>query len=178
MSLVAFCATTAVLATSSTVQPTSPIVTLDQAEFKGTTANSTNKFFSIPYAQPPSVVDCVSALCPLADPPTDRVGNLRFRLPQSPGPYVGKHNSTTFGLSCSQQAPNLVLPEGLPNATLEYLETIGTSAKLSAGEDCEERILNTRNAMLMIVVGLTVNVIAPANATPYSKLPVVVVCTL
>ena len=32
--------------------------------------------------------------------------------------------------------------------------------------------------MLMIVVGLTVNVVAPANASPGSNLPVVVVCTL
>ena len=32
--------------------------------------------------------------------------------------------------------------------------------------------------MLMMVVGLTVNVVAPANASSSSKLPVVVVCTL
>ena len=40
------------------------------------------------------------------------------------------------------------------------------------------RLRTTRRARLMIVVGLTVNVVAPANATPTSKLPVVVVCTL
>jgi hypothetical protein len=36
----------------------------------------------------------------------------------------------------------------------------------------------TRREILMMGVGLTVNVITPANATPGSKLPVVVVCTL
>ena len=32
--------------------------------------------------------------------------------------------------------------------------------------------------MLMMVVGLNVNVVTPASATPSSKLPVVVVCSL
>jgi hypothetical protein len=36
----------------------------------------------------------------------------------------------------------------------------------------------TRREILMMGVGLTVNVVAPANATSSSKLPVVVVCTL
>ena len=35
-----------------------------------------------------------------------------------------------------------------------------------------------RREILIMGVGLTVNVVAPANATPSSKLPVVVVCTL
>ena len=38
--------------------------------------------------------------------------------------------------------------------------------------------VHTRSAVLMTGVGLTINVVAPANATPDSKLPVVVVCTL
>ncbi|KAF8264081.1 alpha beta-hydrolase [Lactarius quietus] len=123
-----------VLATSPQIVPTSPVVTLDRGEFTGTTANGISKFLGIPFAKPP-------------------VGDLRFRLPQAPGPYDGKYNATAFGLSCPQQADNLALPNGLPNATLEYLEA-GKSATLSVGEDC-----------------LTVNVIAPVNAT---DLPVVV----
>ncbi|KAF8261989.1 Alpha/Beta hydrolase protein, partial [Lactarius quietus] len=141
VSFLAICATAVtVLATSLPILPTSPIVTLDKGEFTGTTANGMNKFLGIPFAQPP-------------------VGDLRFRLPQAPGPYDGKYNATAFGLSCPQQTSNSVLPNGLPNATLEYLEAVNNLDILSAGEDC-----------------LTVNVVAPANATPRSKLPVVVVC--
>ncbi|KAF8264075.1 carotenoid ester lipase precursor [Lactarius quietus] len=141
VSFVAICATAVtVLATSLPILPTSPIVTLDNGEFTGTTANGINKFLGIPFAQPP-------------------VGDLRFRLPQAPGPYIGKYNATAFGLSCSQQTSSSVLPNGLPNATIEYylqVEAVN-NATLSVGEDC-----------------LTVNVVAPANATPRSKLPVVV----
>ena len=36
----------------------------------------------------------------------------------------------------------------------------------------------TPSTMLMMVVGLNVNVVTPASATPSSKLPVVVVCSL
>ncbi|KAF8261988.1 carotenoid ester lipase precursor [Lactarius quietus] len=138
VSFLAICATAStVLATPPPIPSASPIVTLDKGEFIGTTANGINKFLGIPFAQPP-------------------VGDLRFRLPQAPGAYDGKYNATAFGLSCPQQSDNPVLPNGLPNATLEYLEAV-SQAKLSVGEDC-----------------LTVNVVAPANATPRSKLPVVV----
>ena len=37
------------------------------------------------------------------------------------------------------------------------------------------RLCRTWSAMLMIIAGLNVNVVTPANATPNSKLPVVVV---
>ncbi|KAN0139660.1 Alpha/Beta hydrolase fold [Lactarius tabidus] len=139
LSLIAICAAAStVLAASLPRQYAGPTVTLDKGEFIGTTANGINEFLGIPFAQPP-------------------VGDLRFRLPQAPGPYVGTYNATAFGLSCPQQADNLALPSGLPNATLEYLQATSGKATLSVGEDC-----------------LTVNVVAPANATPRSKLPVVV----
>ena len=54
------------LATSPPVPPTTPIVTLDQGKFIGTTVGSVNKYLGIPYAQPPSVVDFVLVLNPLA----------------------------------------------------------------------------------------------------------------
>jgi acetylcholinesterase len=60
VSLLAFCAAAStVLATSP--PPNGPTVTLDQGTFIGTTANGTNQFRGIPYAQPPSVVDRGSA---------------------------------------------------------------------------------------------------------------------
>ena len=70
ISLVAFYAATAtVLATSPQASlpiPTTPIVTLDQGKFIGTTVGSVNKYLGIPYAQPPSVVDFDLVINPLA----------------------------------------------------------------------------------------------------------------
>ena len=40
------------------------------------------------------------------------------------------------------------------------------------------RLRTTRRTILTRVVGLKLNVVAPANTRPGSKLPVVVVCTL
>ena len=71
---------------------------------------------------------------------TDRVGNLRFRRPKWPLPYVGEHNATAYGPSCSQLEPALVPPAGLPAVTLEVLESVGTSPALSKSEDCEESL--------------------------------------
>ncbi|KAH8982158.1 carotenoid ester lipase precursor [Lactarius hatsudake] len=139
-SLLVICAATATILATPTTHATCPIVTLDKGTFIGTTANDVNKFLGIPFAKPP-------------------VGNLRFRHPRSPGPYVGTHNATAYGLSCPQQAIALALPNGLPQQTLEYFASLfgnGTST-IPDGEDC-----------------LTLNVIAPANARPGSKLPVVV----
>jgi acetylcholinesterase len=116
VSLLAFCAAAStVLATSP--PPNGPTVTLDQGTFIGTTANGTNQFRGIPYAQPP-------------------VGDLRFRLPQPNDPYVGQYNATAFGASCFQQALNLSLPTGLPNQTILYLKAQATSSNISVGEDC------------------------------------------
>ena len=70
----------------------------------------------------------------------------------------------------------------LPEETLEVLSTIfGPGVTIVDGEDCEEAIGKAhtiRRAILTIVVGLKLNVIVPANVSPGSKLPVVVVCIL
>ena len=109
---------------------------------------------------------------------------MRFRHPQAPGPYVGIHNAIAFGIACPQQASKLAIPNGFPQATLDYLKLtgVGGSSTIIDGEDCEEAMwrlrTTTQRTMLMIVVGLTINVVTPANATPSSNLPVVVVCIL
>jgi hypothetical protein len=64
---------------------------------------------------------------------------------------------------------------GLPQGTLEALSTIfEAGVTLADGEDCEV-LFAIRRAILTIGVGLTLNVIAPDNVGPGSKLPVVVV---
>jgi acetylcholinesterase len=90
------------------------------------------------------------------------MADLRFRLPVPIRPYIasdGKH-VTSFGVSCPQQ-PIIKLPfvPGLDADSINYAQNLLLSGSPPEGEDC-----------------LTVNVIAPANATPDSKLPVVVVC--
>ncbi|KIJ19261.1 hypothetical protein PAXINDRAFT_167028 [Paxillus involutus ATCC 200175] len=91
---------------------------------------------------------------PFAQPPT---GNLRFQLPQSLPPYNTSFSATEYGPSCTQQAAQFTAPAGLPAETLDYLAGLSALAPLSTAEDC-----------------LTLNVVAPADATPDSKLPVVV----
>ncbi|KAH9060192.1 carotenoid ester lipase precursor [Lactarius vividus] len=145
-SLLIVCAAIATILATPTTHATYPIVTLDKGTFIGTTANGVNKFLGIPFAKPPLAF-------------IDRVGKLRFHLPQAPDPYVGTHNATAYGLSCPQQATTLALPNGLPQQTLEYFTSLfgnGTTT-IQDGEDC-----------------LTLNVIAPTNARPGSKLAVVV----
>ncbi|KAH9060193.1 carotenoid ester lipase precursor [Lactarius vividus] len=147
-SLLIICATTATVLPPPTIHATCPVVTLDGGTFIGTTTGDVNKFLGIPFAKPPLAF-------------TDRVGKLRFHLPQAPDPYVGTHNATAYGLSCPQQATTLALPNGLPQQTLDLLSgLLGTGAtilEVPDGEDC-----------------LTLNVIAPSNAEPGSELPVVV----
>ena len=65
------------------------------------------------------------------------------------------------------------------------LAALGTSVTLVDGEDCEEaigtrrlRIIHRVILIIIIDVGLTINVIAPANVMPGTKLPVAVVCSI
>ncbi|OJA17565.1 hypothetical protein AZE42_12793 [Rhizopogon vesiculosus] len=89
---------------------------------------------------------------PFALPPT---GNLRFQLPQPIPSYNTSFSATAYGPPCPQQAATFSLPSGLPTETVDYLTS--TISNITGSEDC-----------------LTVNVVAPANATPGSDLPVVI----
>ncbi|KAI9454047.1 carotenoid ester lipase precursor [Lactarius psammicola] len=135
--LVIICAATATVLAAPAIRATRPIVKLDRGTFIGTTADGVNKFLGIPFAQPP-------------------VGDLRFRLPKALGPYSGTYNATAFGLSCTQQATTLAIPNGLPQETLDIL-LLGSSTTILDGEDC-----------------LVLNVVAPSRVRHGSKLPVVV----
>ncbi|KIJ18027.1 hypothetical protein PAXINDRAFT_9113 [Paxillus involutus ATCC 200175] len=90
---------------------------------------------------------------PFAQPP---IGNLRFQLPQCLPPYNTSFSATAYGPACPQQAAPFPTVSGLPAETLDYLALFSSPTPPSA-EDC-----------------LTLNVVAPADATPDSKLPVVV----
>ncbi|KAI0059496.1 carotenoid ester lipase precursor [Artomyces pyxidatus] len=91
---------------------------------------------------------------PFAQPP---VGNLRFQLPQPNAPYTGIHNATDYGPSCIQQNTTQPIPSGLDPLALQFLELEASDLQANdQSEDC-----------------LSINVMAPADASSNSKLPVV-----
>ena len=66
LSLVAICSAAASILATLPKRYTSPVVTLDQGEFMRKTANSINQFLgSIPFAQPPSVIDYTTGTSPV-----------------------------------------------------------------------------------------------------------------
>ncbi|OJA18273.1 hypothetical protein AZE42_04997 [Rhizopogon vesiculosus] len=91
---------------------------------------------------------------PFALPPT---GNLRFQLPQPIPTYTTSFSALAYGPACPQQPPTIPAPPGLVSETVNYLTTTIYNAVTPSSEDC-----------------LTVNVVAPATATPGSNLPVVI----
>ncbi|KAI0059491.1 alpha beta-hydrolase [Artomyces pyxidatus] len=91
---------------------------------------------------------------PFAQPP---VGNLRLHLPKPNAPYTGIHNATVYGSSCIQQNTTATIPSNIDPTALQFLEL--TASVLTTGDQSEDC--------------LTINVMAPVNATGSSKLPVV-----
>ncbi|TFY81774.1 hypothetical protein EWM64_g2237 [Hericium alpestre] len=91
---------------------------------------------------------------PFAQPPT---GDLRFQLPKPNDPYTGTHTVTAFGPSCPQQAVTLPIPPGLAQDAIDFLVNTVYGLAFPDSEDC-----------------LTVNVVAPSNVDPGTKLPVLV----
>ncbi|EIW81564.1 carotenoid ester lipase precursor [Coniophora puteana RWD-64-598 SS2] len=93
---------------------------------------------------------------PFAQPPT---GNLRFQLPQPLSAYSTDFSATSFGPACPQQPIKLPIPDSLPQQAKDAINNVTNllyDVITPAAEDC-----------------LTVNVVAPADATPDSKLPVI-----
>ncbi|KAJ7292203.1 carotenoid ester lipase precursor [Mycena rebaudengoi] len=91
---------------------------------------------------------------PYVRPP---VGPLRLHLPQPILSYKQNFAATAYGSICPQMRQTLVLPDDVPEIVREEMGNIGAPIPLNQSEDC-----------------LTVNVMAPANAAPHSKLPVLV----
>ncbi|EIW81507.1 alpha beta-hydrolase [Coniophora puteana RWD-64-598 SS2] len=93
---------------------------------------------------------------PFAQPP---VGSLRFQLPQPLPSYITSFSATTYGPACPQQDISIPLPSVLPAEAVAAINNVTTliyDVVTASSEDC-----------------LTINVVAPADATPESKLPVI-----
>lgn len=90
---------------------------------------------------------------PFALPP---IGDRRFRLPSPIPPYTTSFSATNFGPSCPQQAIGSPQIDKLAEEARNFIIQTFSSLTSPEDEDC-----------------LTINIIAPASATPNSKLPVV-----
>lgn len=67
--------------------------------------------------------------------PVNRIGDLRFRLPEPYGPYSGTLDAAKSGPSCTQLQPDVVIPEGLSPPAISY--ATGIRAADDDSEDCE-----------------------------------------
>jgi acetylcholinesterase len=74
-------------------------------------------------------------------PPTNSVGDLRFRLPQGLGPYTGIHNASTFGHSCPQQALPPFNLTALPKEAADFIQNVTFSGTITTdSEDCTDTV--------------------------------------
>ena len=182
--LVTICAATVTsLAAPTVVQASGPIVTLDKGKFIGTVVNSTNWFLGIPFAQPPFVADVSLPLCPpsLTRPlPTESatcasvirrrlvLTLARTMLQRSVFRVPNKHQHCPFRTGYLKRLSHTLSSR----TTMEPFKMAKTVRGLLS------RLPTTQRAILIIVVGLTLNVVAPPHVQQGSKLPVIVVCTV
>ena len=105
------------------------------------------------------------------------VSDLRFRLPVANDQYAGVYHATAYGIACIQQGSNLTDTSNLNPIAAEILLQSASAffAPPVDGEDCELLYSPRERAYPYMILGLTVDVYAPANATRDSKLPVVYV---
>ncbi|KII95435.1 hypothetical protein PLICRDRAFT_98558 [Plicaturopsis crispa FD-325 SS-3] len=94
-----------------------PLVQLECGTFQGFSANSTDSFLGIPFAQPP-------------------VGTLRFRHPLPPKTQPGVQNATMFSNACPQQS-NLSPGQSVPTIPgLNVSSILSSSLNVNVSEDC------------------------------------------
>ena len=82
---------------------------------------------------------------------------------------------TSYGPDCPQQVSKFVPPEGLDPQTSQFLAALASNNQGSESEDCTYFHPSCFSDLDPRTLGLTLNVIKPANANPKAKLPVVVV---
>lgn len=75
----------------------------------------------------------------LTCPPTFRVGNLRFQLPQSIASYSGTYDASKFGQSCPQHGGGLPSLGGLAAEAADWLSgsIFNPDNAASQAEDCQ-----------------------------------------
>ena len=176
------CAATATVLAAPTTYATPPIVTLDKGTLIGTSNGGVNTFLGIPFAQPPSVIDVISALSAWTDPPdrpflTELVtcASVRpRRLPPTPPVHTTQLCSVFLApnkqLRWQFQVGYLKRRSSLRSSRKPQLKTVKIVRPLL-------RFSAKWRAFLTITIGLNLNVIVPSHARPGSMLPVVVVCT-
>ncbi|KAF4576968.1 hypothetical protein EYR36_004952 [Pleurotus pulmonarius] len=88
---------------------------------------------------------------PYAKPP---IGDRRLRLPEPNNPYSGVVDATVYGPACPQHRPG------------------GFPLPPAAGSDVRDLFVNT--SVKYLAEGLSINLQVPSEATPSSRLPVLV----
>ncbi|KAF5363189.1 hypothetical protein D9758_008338 [Tetrapyrgos nigripes] len=94
-----------------------PTVKLDSATVTGTSLLGIDRFYGIPFAEPPT-------------------GNNRFRLPVPHPAYNTSFSATSMGPGCPQQEIDLPLPAGLPADVVDLLLNTVFTTIFPDDEDC------------------------------------------
>lgn len=112
-----------------------PKVTLDNGLFTGKSVGLTHQFLAIPFAKPPFVIKWVLFGLKLTN--LCSIGDLRFRLPQTIPPYVGKYDATKHGLACPQQAISIPAVMGATKAVADFITNTIYGHVFPDSEDCK-----------------------------------------
>ena len=146
----------------SSLNSSSPIVTLPYGSFQGKVVGDLVQHLGIPFAAPPYVNTTRPILITYMWCST---GELRFGLPKAPLPFDGIHQATAFGAACPQQ--NITF-----NSTLFGDFKFPTLSSVS--EDCVVLFILDLPLQLIRPTGLFINVVRP-NVSSHKLLPVVFV---
>ncbi|KAI9442989.1 Alpha/Beta hydrolase protein [Lactarius indigo] len=130
-------------------------VRLDDALFTGIRKGATDQFLGIPFAHPPT-------------------NERRLRLPEPLPPYEGLYYVQEYGKSCPQQ--RLDLPNGLDSKLVKDVSSVVNvllDSLTPADEDCKGNAVLPIGRELIMLQGLTINVVKPSNVKPGANLPVI-----